>query len=247
MWSIWLWGRQVGQVGPITARRQPGMNSVDERAPGVHVPGQHGVGPGLGPQLAAQLGPVAVRAEEQVGHVGARHRDRPPVHREVDHRWRPAVTRSARRVLMGTARVASIGSSGRTSTAMPHAPRLGLLPARHGLHAAPARGARRPCRAPGSGRARSVGPSSVVGRRAGAGCGAPRRGCAPPSGSRDAGRPRPPGRRCRPPRAVQASSSTMTSASERGDGGEIVVGPAPPVHPAVHVVVGDAEHGPARR
>jgi hypothetical protein len=34
---------------------------------------------------------------------------------------------------------------------------------------------------------------------------------------------------------------------QRGDGREIVVGPAPSVHPAVHVVVGDAEHDPCRR
>jgi len=34
---------------------------------------------------------------------------------------------------------------------------------------------------------------------------------------------------------------------ECGDGREIVVGPGPSVHPAVHVVVGDAQHGPTRR
>ena len=31
---------------------------------------------------------------------------------------------------------------------------------------------------------------------------------------------------------------------ESSDGTEVVVGPAPPVHPAVHVEVGDAQHGP---
>ena len=35
----------------------------------------------------------------------------------------------------------------------------------------------------------------------------------------------------------------MTSALEGRDGGDVVEGPAPPVHPAVHVEVGDAEHG----
>ena len=48
---------------------------------------------------------------------------------------------------------------------------------------------------------------------------------------------------CRGPRFLEHDDVGL----ERLDGGDVVVGPAPPVHPAVHVVIGDAEHGAARR
>ena len=85
MWSIWLWGRQEGQLRPITARRQPRHEQLDQRPPRVHVPGQHGVGPGLGAQPPPQLGEVARRAVEQVRHVDAADGDRPAVDGHVDH------------------------------------------------------------------------------------------------------------------------------------------------------------------
>ena len=61
--------------GPGLAQHRPPPaphEQRDQRPPGVHVPGQHGVGPGLGAQLAPQLGKVAGRAVDAGGTCGCR-------------------------------------------------------------------------------------------------------------------------------------------------------------------------------
>ena len=121
MWSIWLCGRQVGQVRPTTARRHPGMKRWTS-----------------GPQVF--MSPASTAS----GRASVRSWRRSSAQLRCEPKWRcdmwvPATeiglpstvrsttsaarrTRSARRTLMCTSRVASIGSSGRTSTAMPHVP-----------------------------------------------------------------------------------------------------------------------------
>ena len=153
---------------------------------------------------------------------------------------------SARRTRMCTRRVASIGSSGRTRTAMPHRPRLASCH-RASAGRGPIAGARRPCRAPGC-RSRQLG--WAIQRVAGAGLGTDAAPLAQRVGhdlvaehAGGLGRLTPFGVALGGPGLLEHDHVGI----ECGDGGEIVVGPAPPVHPAVHVVVGDAEHGPSRR
>ena len=227
----------------MTARCHPGMNTRTSGPPRVHVADQHGVGPGLGAQLSAQLGPVAVRAEEQVRHVGARHRNRPPVHREVDHQRRPLDTVGAQVAHGHHARRLNRELGPHQHGDAPR-PRLGLLPARHRLDFRRLGAARRPCTAPCSRPPRTARALQVSG---GSGWGRMRRPsprvCAcswyPSMRAASAAWPPPPSPRARP-HLLEHDDIGI----ERGDGGEIVVGPAPPVDPAVHVVVGDAEHGP---
>ena len=83
MWSTWLWGRQAGQVRPLTARCQPGQEGPHRRAPQVHVSGQHSRPLAQGRvEGAGQFGEVHRRAIGEMGHVGAHHPQRTAAERQ---------------------------------------------------------------------------------------------------------------------------------------------------------------------
>ena len=212
MWSIWLWGRQEGQLRPITARCQPRHEQPDRRPPRVHVPGQHGVGPGLGAQELAELGEMARRAVEQVRHVDAHDGDGPAVDRHVDHNGRPSHAVGLQRGAAAECDWPQSGGRGRTRTAIPMLP-VSASCQRGRDWTLGSGGGRRPCRAPGCGLASRAGRSTC--RSASGWGGMPAslaRCCAPRPGSRGARGQRPPARRPSPS-VVQVSSRTTMSAS----------------------------------
>ena len=244
MWSIWLCGRQEGQVAPVTARRQPGMN---RRTSGPQV--------FMSPTSTA-LGRASVRNPrrssaqlrcEPKGRcamwVPATDIGTPSTVRSTTSaaRW----TRSARSRRMGTRRVASIGRSGRTSTAIPMVPGSASRRARHrphafgqGAHAVHVEG-------PVLLGPHGPGPPGVGRVRSGPDTPAPTHRVRGDLVAQGAG-----GLGGLPSTAVPFARPRLLEHDhvgvQRTDGTDVVIGPAPPVHPAVHVVVGDAEHGPPR-
>ena len=137
MWSIWLCGLHVGHVGPTTARCQPGMN---RRTNGPHV----FMSPASSASGRARCAVRAV-APPNCGAspcadatCGARHRNRPSRHRHIDHQCRPRrpvgtqrAHRDHPRDSIGQARAARIPRSP-GSRLRPPASGPSLHPRRHG-------------------------------------------------------------------------------------------------------------------
>ena len=245
MWSIWLWGFQLGQVRPMTARCQPGMKRCTS-GPQVFMSPAN-TASGRASVRSCRRNSAQLRCEPMcrcdmwvpATEIGWPSTD------DIDHQRRPPDAVGAEGGHRHQARRLD-------RELRPHqhgdAPRslLGLLPARHGLHA------RRH-------RPHAVHVEGLVPVRPQI-AGAPGGGCvglgadAPPLAERvrlDLV-PQKPGRLGRLTTALVARRRPgllqhNDIGVERSDGSEIVVGPAPPVHPAVHVVVGDAQHGPTRR
>ena len=197
MWSIWLCGRLVGHVGPMTARCQPGMN---RRTNGPHVfMSPASTASGRANSRSPRRSSAQLRCEPMCRCdmcVPATEMGRPSTV-TIEHQRRPLHT-------VGTQRAHRQHPRRLNRQRRPHqhgdapGPLLGLLPARQrldmGRHRPHAVHVQRLVLVPPD---RTGRPGVARRPPAAAGCAAPSRACAPQSGTPGAGPPRPPARHCR--------------------------------------------------